>query len=162
MPPYRLQTLLQIRERAKEDAEQAFSAATQALVKERTELKRLEEDLARRKRERKAKVDAYLKEIMAKGSGASGMNTLNRFEDRLRDEEAQVALEIEVQKEAVRAAEKLLEQRRVEMAEAARELKSIEKHKEKWAAELKAGREMREELAGEEIGNALFLARQRK
>ena len=48
------------------------------------------------------------------------------------------------------------------MAEAAKELKSIEKHKENWAKERKAAREMREELAQEEIGNALFLSRQRK
>lgn len=162
MPPYRLQTLLQMRERAKEEAEQAFSDATRALFKEKEALKKLEEDLARRKRERKEKIAAYLAEVMAKGVGAGGMTQLNRFEERLRDEEAVVALEIEQQKERVKAAEEVLEQRRADMAHAAKELKSIEKHKEKWAKELKAERQMREELTQEEIGNALFLARQRK
>ena len=48
------------------------------------------------------------------------------------------------------------------MAEAAKELKAIEKHKEKWAKEIKDERQKREEMSQEEIGNTLFLMRQRK
>ena len=162
MPPYRLQTLLEIRERAEEAAKQAFSEASQALAKEQKELKRLEEDLERRKVERKAKVLAYLDEVMKKGAGAGGLTMMNRFEERLKDEEAQVALEIERQKEIIKVAEELVETRRVEMAAAATDVKAIEKHKDKWAKELRHERDQREEQNQEEIGSALFLARQRK
>lgn len=162
MSTYRLETLLTIRERAKEAAEQAFAAAIQEMVKEKAKLKELEEDLARRKAERKQKVDAYLKEVLAKGVGANGLSTMNRFEDRLKDEEAQVALEIDSQKERVKVAEKRVETRRGELAEAARDLKALEKHKDAWKKQRKYEREQREDLAGEEIGSALFLARSRK
>lgn len=162
MPPYRLETLLEIRSRAKEAAEQAFSASIKALEMEKKELQRLEAELERRKAERKQKVMAYLNEVMAKGAGINGMNMMSRFEQRLKDEEAQVALDIERQKEAVKVAEKLVEQRRREMAEAAKELKAIEKHKDNWKQQVKHERQQREELTQEEIGNALFLARQRK
>ncbi|MFY2557588.1 flagellar assembly protein FliH [Myxococcus sp. CA051A] len=162
MPPYRLQTLLDMRTRAKEEAEQAFSDAIKALEREKVELQRLIDELERRKRERKEKVAAYLKEVMAKGAGINGMNMMGRFEERLKDEEAQVALEVERQREAVKVAERLVEQRRREMAEAAKELKAIEKHKETWQKQVKHERQQREELSQEEIGNALFLARQRK
>ena len=162
MPPYRLQTLLEMRERAEEDAKQAFSEAMRALAKEQAELKRLQEDLENRKRERKAKVAAYMQEVMSKGIGAGGLASMNRFEDRLKDEEAQVALDIEKQKEAVKNAEKLVETRRAEMAEAAKEKKAIEKHKENWQKQVRAERQMKEELNQEEIGNALHLARTRK
>ncbi|MGA9520787.1 MAG: flagellar assembly protein FliH [Myxococcaceae bacterium] len=162
MPPYRLQTLLEIRERAKEAAEQAFAEAMQALAKEKQKLKEMEEELERRKRERKQKVLAYLEEVMSKGVGAGGLNMMNRFEERLKDEEVQLALEIDGQKEAVKAAERLVEERRREMAEAAKELKAIEKHKESWQKQVRAEREMREELSQEEIGNALHLMRSRK
>ena len=162
MPPYRLQTLLEMRERAKEEAEQAFSAAIKAHEKEKLELKRLEEDLEKRKAERKQKVMAYLNEVMAKGAGINGMNMMSRFEQRLKDEEAQVALEVERQREAVKVAEKLVERRRQEMADATMELKAIEKHKENWSKQVKYERQQREELTQEEIGSALFLARQRK
>ena len=161
MPPYRLQTLLEIRERAKEAAEKAFTEAVQALAKERNELKRLEEDLQRRRRERKEKVAAYLQEVMAKGTEAGGLANLNRFENRLRDDEIQIELNIERQKEAVKVAERQVEDRRLEMAEAAKELKAIEKHQEHWKKEIKYRREMLEEAAQDEIGNALHLARTR-
>ncbi|HYO59279.1 flagellar assembly protein FliH [Archangium sp.] len=163
MPPYRLQALLEIRERAKAEAEQAFSDAVKALEKQKAELKRLEQELEQRKAERKQKVMAYLQQVMAKGTaGPNGFTMMNRYEGRLKDEEAQLALEIERQKEAVAAAEKLVEQRRREMAEAARELKAIEKHKENWQKQLRAERQAKEELNQEEIGNTLFLMRQRK
>lgn len=162
MAEYKLQALLKIREQTKEAAEQAFAQAQQAVHKAKAELKRLEDDLVRRKVERKAKVDAYLKEVMAKGVGAGGLAGMNRFEERLKDEEAALQLDIENQKEVVKQAEALVEQRRAEMAEAAKELKAIEKHKETWAKEVKALRDKREEMSQEEIGNALHLAKQRK
>lgn len=162
MAPYRLQTLLEIRARAKEAAEQAFAQAMQALTEEKRKLKEMEEDLERRKAERKQKVMAYLSEVMKTGTGAGGLKMMNRFEERLKDEEAQLALDIEGQKEAVKAAEAVVEQRRAEMAEAAKELKAIEKHKEGWQTQLKKEREAREDLAQEEIGNTLHLMRSRK
>ncbi|QRK04573.1 flagellar assembly protein FliH [Archangium violaceum] len=163
MPPYRLQTLLEMRERAKEEAEQAFSDAVKALEKQKAELKRMEQELETRKAERKQKVTAYLQQIMAKGNtGPNSFTMMNRYEARLKDEEAQLALEIEQQKEVVKTAEKLVEQRRREMAEAAKELKAIEKHKENWQKQIRAERQAKEELNQEEIGNTLFLMRQRK
>jgi hypothetical protein len=162
MPAYRLQTLLGIRERKEEEAKQAFAQAVQAVAKAKEEQRRLEEDLEKRKRERKAKVEAYFKEVMEKGVGAGSMTSLSRFEQRLKDEEAQVALEIEKQKGVVKAAERVREQRRLEMAEAAKEKMAIEKHKEKWVKEVRHERDMREELVQEEFGNALFLSRTRK
>lgn len=163
MPQYRLQTLLEIRERAEEEAKERFSEAMRELAKEQKEQKRLEEDLERRKAERKQKVAAHMAEIMSRGVvGITGINQMNRYEERLKDEEAQVALEIERQKEVVKAAEKKVETRRMEMAEAAKEKKAIEKHKENWQKDVKKAREAREDLAQEEIGNALHLARTRK
>lgn len=162
MPSYRLQTLLEIRERAKEDAEQAFAQAMAALAKEKEALQKLQEDLARRRVERKAKVAAYFQEVMAKGVQAGGLDGLNRFEERLKAEEAQVELEIARQEQAVKDAEKTVEEKRFQMAEAAKELKAIEKHKEKWSKQVRTERDAREELVQEEIGNALFLQRQKK
>lgn len=162
MPQYRLQTLLEIRERAEEEAKTAFSAAVQALEKEKQTLADLEADLAQRKETRKQRVQEHLSEVMKNGGGVTAFATMNRFEERLKDEEAQVALEIERQKEAVRQAEQLLEQRRIEMTEAAMEKKAIEKHKDGWKKQVKYERDQKEELVQEEIGNTLHLQRTRK
>jgi flagellar export protein FliJ len=161
MPPYRLQTLLEMRERTEEEAKQAFSEAMKALAKEKEALVKLEQDLEQRKATRKQKTQEFLAEVMKKGVGASGIGQMNRFEDRLKDEEKQVALEIERQKESVRQAEQLVEVRRQEMADAAKEKKAIEKHKDNWKAEVKKERQAREELNQEEIGNTLHLQRTR-
>lgn len=161
MPPYRLQTLLEIRETAEEEAKQAFADQMRVVTSEQTALKKLEEDLERRKQERKAKVQAYMAEVMKRGVFATGMTQMNRFEQKLKDDEAQVALDIEKQKETVRQAELLLETRRSEMAEAAKDKKAIEKHKENWKKDVKKQRDDREDMQGEEVGNALHLARQR-
>jgi flagellar export protein FliJ len=162
MPPYRLQTLLEMRERAEEEAKQAFSEAMKALAAEKKKQADLEADLERRKSERKGKIQAYMAEIMKKGANPGAMTQMNRFEQRLKDEEAQVGLEIERQKEVVREAEKLLEQRRLEMADAAKEKKAIEKHKENWLKAVKYERQQKEDMNTEEIGNTLHLQRARK
>lgn len=161
MPPYRLQALLDIREKAEEVAKQAFSEAVKAHEKEKQLLVTMQQDLEKKKVERKAKVQAFLVEVTKKGGGISGFQQMNRFEDRLKDEEAQLGLEIERQKEQVEQAAKLVEQRRAEMAEAAKEKKAIEKHKENWKKQVKYERDQREDMAQEEIGNTLHLQRTR-
>lgn len=161
MPPYRLQALLDIRIRAEDEAKEAFSAAVKALEKEKQALVGLQKDLERKKVERKAKVQAFLQEVTEKGGGISGFQQMSRFEQRLKDEEAQVALEIERQKEIVVQAEKLVEQRRAEMADAAKEKKAIEKHRDNWKAEVRKERMAKEEMNQEEIGNTLHLQRVR-
>jgi flagellar export protein FliJ len=162
MPPYRLQTLLEMRERAEEEAKQAFAEAMKACEAEKRKLADLVADLERRKAERKGKIQAYMAEIMKKGANPGSMTQINRFEARLKDEEAQVALEIDRQKEVVVEAEKLVEQRRLEMADAAKEKKAIEKHKENWMKQVKYERQQKEDMSTEEIGNTLHLQRQRQ
>jgi flagellar biosynthesis chaperone FliJ len=161
MPPYRLEALLDIRTKAEDAAKDAFSEAVKALEAEKKKLIGLQQDLDRRKVERKAKVAAFLEDVTKKGGGIAGFQQMSRFEQRLKDEEAQVSLEIERQREAVAQAEKTLEQRRVEMAEAAKEKKAIEKHKDTWSKQVRYERQMKEESNQEEIGNTLHLARVR-
>jgi flagellar export protein FliJ len=162
MPPYRLQVLLDIRTKAEDAAKDAFAEALKASEKEKKQLVTMNQQLERMKVERKAKVQVFLQEMTAKGGGISGFQQMGRFEQRLKDEEAQFVLDIERQKEVVVQAEALVEQRRAEMAEAAKEKKAIEKNKETWAKEVKAERQKKEESNQEEIGAVLHLARTRR
>ena len=161
-PQYRLETLLDLRKRAEEAAKQEFAEAMKALADAKAELKRLIDDLAERKANRKRKVNEYLREAMAKGMGAMSAQGMGSYEKRLRAEEDEVAEQIELQKIKVAEAEAFAEVKRAALAEAAKEVKAIEKHKEKFLKQVKAEREAREEMVGDEIGNALFMARQRK
>src|SRR5512133_3260233 len=137
MPPYRLQVLLDIRTKAEDAAKDAFAEALKAAEKEKKQLVSMNQQLERMKVERKAKVQAFLQEMTQKGGGISGFQQMGRFEQRLKDEEAQFMLDIERQKEVVTQAENLVEQRRAEMAEAAKEKKAIEKNKEAWTKQVR-------------------------
>ena len=161
MPPYRLQALLEIRTKAEDEAKEAFSLAVKAHEAEKKKHASMTADLQKRKVERKAKVQQFQTEVTAKGGGIGAFQQMNRFEQRLKDEEAQLAMEIERQNETVTEAAKLVEVRRQEMAEAATEKKAIEKHRETWAAEVRKERMTKEEMSQEEIGNTLHLARVR-
>ncbi len=162
MPPYRLQVLLDIRTKAEDAAKDAFAEALKAADKEKKQLASMTQQLERMKVERKAKVQAFLQEMTAKGGGITAFQQMGRFEQRLKDEEAQFMLDIERQKEVVVQADALVEQRRAEMAEAAKEKKAIEKNKETWAKEVKKERQTKEEANQEEIGAVLHLARTRR
>ena len=125
------------------------------------ELKRMEEDLARRKRERAQRLQEYLQKALSSGSAANAMQAMNRYDGRLRDEEAACAQEI-LQQEAVVAGKQAdADNARSHFAEMTKEKKAIEKHKEKWDKQVKSERATREEQNQEEIGNALHLARKR-
>lgn len=161
MPPYRLEVLLDIRTKAEEEAKEAFSVAVKAAEKEKKQLATMQQQLERMKVDRKAKVQAFIDDMTKKGGGITGFQAMGRFEQRLKDEEAAFSLEVERQKEVVEEAEKLVEERRFEMAEAAKDKKAIEKNKEAWTKQVRAERMAKEEMNQEEIGNALHLQRTR-
>ena len=150
-----------MRIKAEDEAKDAFSAALKAADKEKKQLASMIEQLERMKVERKAKVQAFLEDMTKKGGGISGFQQMGRFEQRLKDEEAQFSLDVERQKEVVIQAEKLVEVRRQEMANAAMDRKAIEKNKETWQKQVKAERQAKEELNQDEIGQTLHLQRTR-
>lgn len=150
-----------MRIKAEDEAKDAFSSALKAADKEKKQLASMIEQLERMKVERKAKVQAFLEEMTKKGGGINGFQQMGRFEQRLKDEEAQFSLDVERQKEVVIQAEKLVEVRRQEMANAAMERKAIEKNKETWQKQVKAERQAKEELNQDEIGQTLHLQRTR-
>jgi hypothetical protein len=62
-----------MREKAEEDAKQAFADAMRLFEGERKKLTGMQADLEKRKVDRKAKVAAYMNEVMAKGVGVGGL-----------------------------------------------------------------------------------------
>jgi flagellar export protein FliJ len=161
MSHYRLQPLLTLRTRAKESAEQAFAEALKRLAGAMEKLHELEADLARRRDERKRRLRSFADVVMNGGGDADGFHQVNRFADRLKDEESHLEREIERQREAVKRAERDLGLKREGMAQSAKELEAIASHEQSWAARRRAAREAREEQALEEVASALRLMRAR-
>lgn len=156
MPPkkYRLETVLEIRASAKDQA-----ARQVALMYER--LAQAEEELNRRQLnlqncyERQNRAQTAMLEDLNKASQAKNILAHKNYLRDLRNLEAELQAAVEAQKQAVAKAEAEVESAREKLIEAARELKAIEVHKTNWQnAESAAGRR-REQKLSDEIGSIL-------
>ena len=162
MAKYRLQIVLDKRQKVKEDAEKALGEAQKALEEEKkkeAQCVQAVEDC--RQHKENAKIELNQK-IFA---GELSVEKIRMGKDHLKslDFEIKKAEErLERQREKVKEAELFVEQRRTELLEKTKDFQAIEKHKQKWAENLKKEIDTAEQNEQEEIGNFLFLARKIK
>lgn len=156
MPKYRLQTLLEIRERAKKEAEEAFAYAMQMLAEEQARLAEEEENLERMIADRHRRREEYARQLASGEMKITDQSNAYRYIERLKEKEVDQQTVIDAQKEQVREAEKEVKRAQDALIEATQEMKALEKHKEKWAEEVRRERMMREEGVMDEIGQAIF------
>lgn len=156
MPKYRLQTLLEMRERAKKEAEEVFGHAMQALREEEARLQQEEDNLERMIEDRHRRRDEYARQLASGEMKVTDQSNAYRYIERLKEKEVEQQTVIDAQKEQVREAEKEVKRAQEALLEATQELKALEKHKEKWAEAVKRERMMREENTMDEVGQAIF------
>lgn len=151
---YNLQRLLEMRERARDDA-------ALYLAECRRRLARAEEELNNRK---KAVIECRREQIeiqnalMGKSVGGIKSNEIVRFRQYLadlREMESELIKAVEDQKAIIEREEKKVEKAFRELTEAAKELKIIEKHRENWQAENKLEAARREQKTNDETGAIL-------
>ena len=156
MAQYRLQTLLEIRERTKKAAEEDFARAMRALAEEQEKLKGEEETLDKMIEDRHRRRDEYARKLTSGEMKITEQSNTHRYIERLKERELDQQTIIDAQKEQVREAEREVERAQEALVLATQELKALEKHKEKWAEEVRRERMMREEGAMDELGQAIF------
>ena len=132
-PKYRLEVLLQMKERAKRTSEMALARAIRALEEEKEKLKKLEE----KKKEIRMKREKARTEMRQKVAGGQSRIKETQFHlnymTKLEDDEKTVDREIEEQKEEVTTAQDKLKRARRDYVDAATELNTMKKHKELWS-----------------------------
>jgi flagellar export protein FliJ len=156
MPKYRLQTLLELRERAKKDAEEVFAQALQQLAEEEARLREEEENLERMIEDRHRRREEYARKLASGEMKVTDQSNAYRYIERLKEKEVEQQTVIDAQKEQVREAEKEVKRAQDALVLANQELKALEKHKEKWEEEVKRERMLREENAMDELGQSIF------
>jgi hypothetical protein len=156
---YRLQIILDKRQKLKEDAEKLLGEAQKALEAERTKEKQCVQAVADAKQHKEnAKIELNRKMLEEKLS----IEKIRMGKDHLKslDFEIKKAEEkLQQQREKVKEAEAFLEQRRSELIEKTKDYQAIEKHKEKWIQNVKRDIETAEQNEQEEVGNVLFVQR---
>lgn len=162
MPKYRLQALLEIREQSKKEAEEAFASANQTLAAEKQRLLDEQARLKEMTEDRYARREEYARKLATGEMKVTDQSNAYRYLERLKEREAQQQLVIDGQQEQVREAEKAVRKRQEELVEAARDLEALVKHRDKWLAEVRKERMMKEEDALDEIGQTIFQQRRRQ
>lgn len=162
LPQYRLQTLLEMRERAEEEAKNAFAEAMSLLHQEEAFLKELQDELERMVEDRKRRRQEYADKLASGEMKITDQSAAYRFIDRMKEMEQEQQGRIDAQREAVREAEKVVKRAQEALVVASQELKALEKHKEKWAEEVKKERMAKEEAVMDEIGQTIFQQNFRK
>jgi flagellar export protein FliJ len=161
-PDYRLQTLFDMRDKAKKAAEDAYADAQKALAVEKKKLADMKAELERMMAAREAKRLEYAERTSKGEYNVTQIQANHRHIDRMKEREGAYRMEIEGQKDAVKAAEKVVEEKKEVMIAATQDYKALEKHKEKWIAEVKRELAMKEEDALDDIAQTNYLRRQRE
>ena len=151
---YRLQTVLTIRSRVRDEAARHVALRYEQLAN-------AEEELLKRQRnlqtcyEKQSQAKTAMNAELDKGIQAKGVVSHRIFLKDLRDQEIDLKDAVEKQKIAVKRAEDEVEIAREKLVEAAKELKAIEVHKDNWQTAEKISENRREQKLSDEIGSIL-------
>jgi flagellar export protein FliJ len=151
---YRLETVLGIRNRAREEAARQVALRL-------SQLEQAEEELNRRQKklqacyEQQNKAQTAMSEELSRGIQARNILAHQNYLNDLRKLEIELKNDVEKQIQAVTKAEKELETAREKLVETARELKSIEVHKANWQITEQKAQNKREQKISDEIGAIL-------
>ncbi len=151
---YRLQTVLTIRSRAKDEAARLVALRYEQLANAENELLKRQRNL-QSCYEKQSQAKTAMNAELDKGIQAKGVVSHRIFLKDLRDQEIELKDAVEKQKTAVKRAEDEVEIAREKLVEAAKELKAIEVHKENWLTAEKITENRREQKMSDEIGSIL-------
>src|SRR5688500_7787498 len=126
LPDYRLQTLFDMRDKAKKEAEDEYAEAMKAKVAEEKKLEEMKAELERMIQAREQKRLEYA-ERAAKGEyNVNQIQNNHRHIDRMKEKEGAFKMEIEKQKEAIKRAEEVVEEKKQAMIQATQDYKALE------------------------------------
>lgn len=158
MPPreYRLETLLGLREKKKEEAERHLGECLAALKVEQDRLAEMEAELDRMIAKREAKKREYAEKQMRGELSAQGAIAANVFIERLKEQEEAQRNAIEGQHSVVSQKQQDVDGAREDLARATQDMKALEKHKEKWQDQVKKEIQQKEDEALDDIAQSLY------
>ncbi len=151
---YRLEVVLDVRGKKKNEAAQFLAMRRQELFEAEQELLRRQkflEDCRRQIFESKEKMMAEFE----KGTSAGNLVAHRNYIEVLKEREEALILSVNEQKENIKRAERAVDEAIDKLAEASKELRVIEKHKDKWQQRRKKEFEKHEQKLSDEIGAIL-------
>lgn len=151
---YRLQTVLEIRNRTKDEAARNLALRLQQLEASEIELSKRQKSLQDCYNQQN-QAQILMTEQMNQGLQAKNVLAHQNFLNDLREKEIELQIALENQREVVVKAEKEVENARERLIETSREVKSIEIHKENWKTAQQMEVNKKEQKLSDEIGAIL-------
>lgn len=151
---YNLQRLLEMRERAREQAAIHLAECRRQLAQAENELNNRKQAVEAC-RQAQNKLQTQMLEKSGGGIKSGEIVHFRRHLADLREEETKLLAAVEEQKRTIERAAQTIEKSLSVLNEAARETKVIEKHRENWRGERKKEIERREQKSNDEIGAIL-------
>lgn len=162
LPPYRLQALFDIREKAKDEAEEHYAEKKKAVAKEQKKLDDMKQQLRDMAAMREQKKLEYVEKMRAGELNVNQIQGNDRHIEKLKQEEQAFGVEIQRQGERVNEAQAEADEALEAMVLATQELKALEKHKEKWIKQIKREQTLKEEDQADDIAQAQYFQRMRE
>lgn len=153
---YELKTLYDIRERAKDKAEEDYAKTKAAENVERKKLEDMRAELASMTLSRKTTAEVYSDNTQEGGLSVEAIQQNYLHIDKMKAEEESFELDINNQENELAEAEKATKKALDEMNVKEQEYKAIEKHKEKWEKAQKAIALKKEEDIADDITQAKY------
>ncbi len=160
-PKYRLQVLLDLRERNEKEKKDQLAEAKKVLFKEQQKAEELRKQHQEMKDNRAAKQEEILQKMQNGELGVNDYLNAERYLERLDQEIEDFKAVIKEQDKKVIFAEQEVEWAQEELLKATQEFKALQKHKEKWEAAIKKEMQAKEEMQQEEISMTLHLFREK-
>lgn len=157
VPPYRLATLVTIRERKKEEAEHHLAGCLAERKKQQDKLESLQMDLVRMEERRQELRRVFMEKAMAGHVGAQAATQHNTYIEHLKDQEKRQAEAIREQEDIVSEHDGYVRSAQAALVVRTQELKALEKHREKWLEEWKKEMAAKEEIVMDDIAQTIFL-----
>jgi hypothetical protein len=158
-PKYRLEVLMDIREKAKKEAEEFYAEQQKKLVieqKKHEDMKQTLRDMVAMRQQKKAE---YAEKMRSGELNVQQITGNDRHIEKLKQEENAYQVEINRQAERVNDAQSDVDEAMEAMLKASQDYKALEKHKEKWEKKVKRELMLKEEEAVEDIAQAQYFAR---
>ena len=162
LPAYELQTLFDLREKQKKDAEELYAKAQQLAIQAKAKQKEMEAELVKMNQFRDAKRLEYGNSMQKQVMTIEKIEINNNHLEMLEDKAENFVLEIDQQKNVVIQAEAAAAEELKKVLKATQDFKTLEKHKEKWLKKVQGIQTKKDEDTADDISQAQYFAKMKE
>jgi len=154
--PYRLQPVLDVREKKEEEAKINFASAQNTLQQEMKKEKILKEEQKSIQQKQQDTYQQLSNKLSQSPMKITEFTLYQTYKKGLNNQEIKVIEKITLQQQEIKKAQLKVDSARQKFIKASKDRQVIEKHKEKWVEKIKHEIDQKEQKEQDEIGNVLY------